>query len=102
MPVQAQTSVAVREPETPYDKLRYSLVVQTSIDAAGNFKARGNYEVRRCRVLSTGQWEDDPTSQPVVRSADWFALAAQYPEVAAAMAAINAAVAAVNADRKLA
>jgi len=102
MPVQAQTSVAVREPETPYDKLRYSLVVQTSIDAEGNLKARGHYEVRRCRQLKGGQWEDDPSFRPVVRSADWFALAEKYKEVAAALAAVNAAVAAVNADKQLA
>ena len=101
MPLSSETSVAIREPETPYSALRYSLTVQSSIDAQGNLKARGTYTVQRCRVLTGGQWEDDPSSQPVTRSADWFALAAQYPAVAAALGALNAAVAAVNADKHL-
>jgi hypothetical protein len=103
MPLSTITARTVGNPDIPYNNLRYNVQISTSIDTAGNLHCNGVITYIACRVLppATGQttspWEDDPGRKPVARSiADVFALAAQIPEVQAAIDALNAAVAKYN------
>jgi hypothetical protein len=103
MPLSANAPRAIENPDIPFDKFRYSVQIGTSVDAAGKLHCGGTLVLVPCRVLppaageSESRWEDDPRRKAVLRPmADLFALAAEMPEVQAALEALHAAVAKYN------
>ena len=84
-PVPASVSNPVKEPTVPFNKLTFSISVNTSVDPlTGILSACGGYSVNRGRKFEDGTWELDRHNSPdgkppvtYVEVPDWFALMAE-------------------------
>ena len=114
MPLSSVNSCVVHDPLVPFDKIRFGMVINTSIGQNGQMRSNGMLNLTRCRFFEDGTCEDAIPSvgDPPVRSdylvQDWFALAAEmdgetpkYPALIQAMGALMAAVAEFNTINQL-
>jgi hypothetical protein len=101
MPIIAVNPETIANPEIPFDKVGWGVVINSTIAPDGSMRANGTLSVYRYRILPVDQMQRSPTPAKTVPFADWFKVAQEVPEVAAAWQAINAAVAAYNAQKAL-
>lgn len=111
MAINAVVSKTLEQPEVPFDKVRYRIVVNTDIGPDGKLKVSADIMLWPCRVLDYGlpteRWQDDPQRSKKVRQiTDVFAFAAARaaagdPSLAVAIGAINAAIDAINQAEQL-